>query len=142
MKDKIEHSGTIVSIVGNDVKVRILQAAACSGCKAKSMCTSSEQKEKFVDVNVSFPERYAVGEEVLVCSTLTAGKVAVWLAFGGPLVIICLWAFVGTLVLHLHELLTCGIMFLLLAIYFVVMHQVEKRYLKKVLTFWIEKYNN
>jgi len=139
MKDKIEHSGTIVSIDGNKVKVKILQAAACSGCKAKSMCTSSEQKEKYVDVIVSLPESYSVGEEVSVCSALTAGKTAVRLAFGGPLVIICLWAFIGIVVLHMHELLMCGIMFALLAIYFIIINQIEKRYLRKVLTFWIEK---
>ena len=50
MKDIIEHQGVIASIEEGHVRVNIVQLAACSGCKARSLCTSSESKEKIIDV--------------------------------------------------------------------------------------------
>lgn len=138
MKDLIQHSGKIQSIEGDHVRVLIVQAAACSGCKAKDLCNSSESKEKIIDVIDPLASRYAVGEEVVVCSALTAGKVAVWLAFGGPLLIMVVWAFISILVLQIGELLTCAIMFVLLAAYYIVLNRIQHRF-DKVLTFWIKK---
>lgn len=139
MKDLIRHSGVIQNIEGTHVSVQIVQAAACSGCKAKDLCSSSESKEKIIDVfDPLAPTRYEVGEKVEVCSALTAGKLAVRLAFGIPLVIIVLWTLMSIVVLHLNELVTTGVLFLLLAIYFVVLNKMQHRF-DKVLTFWIEK---
>lgn len=138
MKDLIKHNGIVHSISGEHVLVKIVQAAACSGCKAKELCSSSESKEKIIDVVDPLAQRYAVGEEVVVCSALTAGKLAVRLAFGIPLIIIVTWVFFSQLVLHMHELISCGILFLLLAAYFVALRYNQHRF-DKILTFWIEK---
>lgn len=138
MKDQIKHSGVVQSIEGDLVRVLIVQAAACSGCKAKDLCTSSESKEKTIDVRDPLASRFSVGEEVVVCSALTAGKLAVLLAFGMPLAIIVVWVLIATLALHLSELAVSGVLFLLLAVYFLVLHRVQHKF-DKVLTFWIEK---
>lgn len=138
MKDLIKHSGVIQSIDENHVRVLVVQAAACSGCKAKDLCSSSESKEKIIDVYDPLASRFSVGEEVVVCSALTAGKLAVKLAFGIPLIIILAWSMLSVLVLHLGDLWTTAILFALLAVYFVILHKNQHRF-DKILTFWIEK---
>ena len=115
-----------------------MQAAACTGCKAKELCSSSESKEKVINVVDPLASRFKVGEEVVVCSALTAGKLAVRLAFGIPVLIVVCWAFLSSMVFHFSELLTSGILFLLLAVYYVVLNRIQHRF-DKVLTFWIDK---
>lgn len=137
MKDFIQHSGVVQGIEDDCVHVLIVQAAACSGCKAKDLCSSSESKEKIIDVVTPRAKEYTVGQEVTVCSALTAGKLAVRLAFGGPLLIIVVWCLLSIAVLHLGELITTGVLFALLAMYFIVLNRVQHRF-DKVLTFWIK----
>lgn len=137
MKDLIQHSGVVQSIEADHVRVLIVQAAACSGCKAKDLCLSSESKEKIIDVHDPLASRFSVGEEVIVCSALTAGNLAVRLAFGGPLAIIVVWTLLAMVVLHLGELVTSAVLFALLAVYFVVLNRLQHRF-DKVLTFWIK----
>ncbi len=137
MKDLIRHNGTIKSIEGDLVRVLIVQAAACSGCKAKDLCSSSESKEKIIDVIDPLASRYSVGEEVVVCSALTAGKLAVRLAFGIPLLIMVVWLFLSILLFKLSELMSAGILLVLLAAYFITLNRMQHRF-DKVLTFWID----
>lgn len=79
----IAHQGVIESVEGHHVRVNILQVAACSACKARSLCSSSESKEKIIDVyEEGAAMKYKCGEEVTVCGALSMGKQAVRLAFG------------------------------------------------------------
>ena len=88
MNDVISHTGTILSITPSTIRVRILQSSACAGCKIASYCTSSESKEKIVEVRNLNYEGYEVGEEVVVTATEGIGLTAVMYAFGMPLFII------------------------------------------------------
>ena len=81
-RDKIEHQGVVESVEGDHVRVNILQVAACSECKARSLCSSSESKEKLIDVyEQNAAQKYRIGESVKVCGTLSMGKQAVRMAF-------------------------------------------------------------
>ena len=92
MNGKIEHNGIIEHIDGKHIKVRIVQSSACSSCQAKAICSSSESKEKVVDIYVNSSENYAISEQVNVCASETMGRNAVILAFVIPLIvmIICI----------------------------------------------------
>ena len=138
MKELIRHSGVIQSIEGNHIRVLIEQASACSGCRAKELCTASESKEKFIDLTVPLADRYTVGQEVVVCSSLTAGKLAVRLAFGYPMIIIIVWILFSIAYLRMNELLSVGILFVLLAAYFYILNRIRDRF-DKVLSFWIDQ---
>ena len=48
--DKISHIGIVEEIKGQAVQVRIQQASACDLCHAKSMCSSADTKEKFIEL--------------------------------------------------------------------------------------------
>ena len=64
MEELIRHTGRVVSVNGNSAHVVITQTSACSACKARSMCMSSESREKEMDVLLLQPVQ--VGDEVEV----------------------------------------------------------------------------
>lgn len=137
MKEIIEHQGVIESIEDAHVRVNIVQMAACSGCKARSLCTSSESKEKIIDVyEVGAKNKYKVGDSVNVCGTLSMGRLAVVLAFGIPLIIIAVWMIVAIACLKLGELFSVAVLAVVLAVYFYVLYLNRDRLAKKF-SFWI-----
>lgn len=71
------------------VRVRILQASACSACKVASRCHTAESKEKIIDVTVVGHEAFnwKKGQAVTVCTSGTMAGRALLLGFGVPLLI-------------------------------------------------------
>lgn len=135
----IAHQGVIESVKGHHVRVNILQVAACSACKARSLCSSSESKEKIVDVyEEGAAMKYKCGEEVTVCGALSMGKQAVRLAFGVPVLLIVVWMLVAMVWLQLGELLSVGILAVLLSLYFYILYMNRDRMARRF-AFWIEK---
>ena len=142
MKETIAHQGVIESVEGRHVKVNILQVAACGECKARSLCASSESKEKIIDVYEDDAAlKYKIGEQVMVCGALSMGKQAVRLAFGVPLVLIVVWMLVAMVWLKLGELMSVSILAVLLAAYFYILY-LNKDRMAKQFAFWIEKQSN
>lgn len=88
MDGNITHSGIVDSISGEMVKVRITQSSACNTCKVASYCSSSESKEKIIDVRCDNASRFKVGQKVTVCTDTANGAKAVILAFAIPAVIL------------------------------------------------------
>lgn len=136
MKSRIEHSGIVESVSGENVRVRILQASACSACEAKALCHSSESKEKIIECKANGTS-YNVGEEVMVYGSMAMGRNAVILAFVVPLIVIVVWLFCAVGVFHINELLAIGIMVALLAVYYLTLHLMNG-VLSKQFEFWIE----
>ena len=137
MKSRIEHSGIVESVSDEKVRVRILQASACSACEAKALCHSSESKEKIIECKANGTS-YNLGEEVMVYGSMAMGRNAVMLAFVVPLIIIVVWLFCAVGVFHINELLAIGIMVALLAVYYLTIHLMNG-VLSKQFEFWIEK---
>ena len=137
MKSRIEHSGIVESVSGDNVRVRILQASACSACEAKALCHSSESKEKIIECKANGTS-YNVGEEVMVYGSMAMGRNAVILAFVVPPIVIVVWLFCAVGVFHINELLAIGIMVALLAVYYLTLHLMNG-VLSKQFEFWIEK---
>lgn len=139
MKSRIEHSGIVESVSGEKVRLRILQASACSACEAKALCHSSESKEKIIECRRNGQD-YTVGEQVMVYGSMAMGRNAVMLAFVVPLIVIIVWLFCAIGILHINELLAIGIMVVLLAVYYLALHLMNG-VLSKQFEFWIEKKN-
>ncbi len=76
------------------VRVRIEQKSACAGCHAKAICSSSDSKEKIVDVLDASGRVRSVGDRVMVVGTSSMSAFAVVVAFVVPLVLM-----VGVIVL-------------------------------------------
>ena len=49
MDELIRHTGIVTSVSGEIAHVTIVQTSACSACKARNMCMSSESQEKELD---------------------------------------------------------------------------------------------
>ncbi len=93
MTDTIKHQGTVENIKGTHVQVRIVQTSACSSCSAKSFCSSSESKEKLIDIYDADTSSLHVGQDVVICGTTSMGMRAVGLAFGVPFLILIMALF-------------------------------------------------
>ena len=64
MEELIRHTGVVMSVAGDTAHVAIVQTSACSACKARSMCMSSESQQKEMDVVMQEPLQ--VGDKVEV----------------------------------------------------------------------------
>ena len=138
MGSTIDHVGIIESIENNHIRVRIDQASACASCQVKSMCASAESKEKTVDVWDAQASRYAVGQRVRVCATLSMGRNAVTLAFLVPLVLMMVWMVAALKLLNLGELpAICGVI-VILTVYYMALSLFKNR-LSRSFSFWIEE---
>ena len=138
MTDKIEHQGRVEFVEDGHMRVSIMQQAACADCKARSMCTSSENKERIIDVyEPNAVQRWHVGDVVNVCGALSMGKTAVRLAFGVPVLIIAVWLCVAMVFLHLGEGLSLGILAGVLAVYFYILY-INREKMARRFAFWIE----
>ena len=64
MDELIRHEGIVLSINGEKAHVQIVQTSACSACKARSMCMSSESQNKEMDAIMLEPMK--IGDKVEV----------------------------------------------------------------------------
>ena len=85
MTNTIEHQGIVEQINGSHINVRIVQTSACSSCSAKAHCTSSDNKEKIIEI-VEQDQKYELGESVMVVAETSMGFKAVLLAFVIPFI--------------------------------------------------------
>lgn len=87
---EIMHDGVVRSLDGEFMSVEILSKSACSGCEARSLCSSSDQKSKMIEVVVNKGETYQVGQSVTVVGSESMGIVAVVLCYVVPVVLMVL----------------------------------------------------
>lgn len=139
MDEKIEHQGVVEEVSPDYVRVTIVQVAACAECKAKSLCVSSESKEKVIEVKGSYPN-LKVGDAVKVCGSMQMGRRAVLLAFTLPMVMLLLIGFVCLGILNMSEGWVMLLMLLSLTVYFSVMYLLRGR-IEREFRFWIENSN-
>ena len=64
MDELIRHTGVVTSVNGELAHVLITQTSACSACKARSMCMSSESQDKEMDAIMLEPMK--AGDQVEV----------------------------------------------------------------------------
>ena len=91
MSEVIQHQGVIESVAGNKVRVRILQASACSACSARNGCMAADNKEKIIEVSADAVEKQLPlekGVRVLVAISQSMGWKAVLWAYILPFVLL------------------------------------------------------
>ncbi|MBR2193740.1 MAG: SoxR reducing system RseC family protein [Bacteroidaceae bacterium] len=138
MKSRIDHNGVVESIEGNHVKVKILQASACSACQAKAMCASADTKEKIIDVWDNHADSYRVGEQVVVYGSLSMGRNAVYLAFLIPLVLTIVWIVLSLRCFSMGELSAIAGVGVILLVYYLGLWAMNNR-LSRTFSFWLKK---
>lgn len=135
--NKISHSGVIDSIAGNNVKVRIVQSSACSGCKISAHCSSAESKEKIIDVFVADSGLYYVGQEVNVIASASVGLQAVLYGFALPTIILLLTIIACLKCISMPEAVSAIIGIGALVPYYLILYFLRNK-MRKTLLFYIE----
>ncbi len=87
MKEQIEHEGTVASISGNTMIVRIVASSACAGCAAKSHCMPSENQDKDIRIE-GFSGDFVSGERVKVLMQQSLGFRALFLGYILPFFVV------------------------------------------------------
>ena len=85
MDELIRHEGIVLSINGDKAHVQIVQTSACSACKARSMCMSSESQSKEMDAVMLEPMK--IGDKVEVEVRERLAWKAVLLAYILPFIV-------------------------------------------------------
>lgn len=86
MSSAISHSGIVNKITNEGAEVAISAESACGTCGSRSACPASEMKEKVIlvrDVRVEV----APGDHVNVLMTASLGRLAVFVAYLLPVVV-------------------------------------------------------
>ncbi|MCK9160069.1 MAG: SoxR reducing system RseC family protein [Bacteroidaceae bacterium] len=136
MDNSIIHTGIVNDIQGTCVSVKIIQVSACATCGAKGLCSSSDSKEKMVDVTVSDTSPYKKGDEVELVGRTSMGLKAVGIAFVVPflLLIVSLFAFIALLD---NELVASALSLGIVAVFYFIL-SLNKSALKKQFSFTIK----
>lgn len=135
MEESIRHEGIVVATQGNQVTVEIVQTSACSACKARSMCMSSESKEKRIDAVMLEPLKNGDRVEVMVTERL-AWK-AILLAYVMPFVVMMIVIAVLEQWLH-NEVVVGSISLAAIAVYYLILSCFRNR-LQKQFSFTAHK---
>ena len=132
----IEHKGIIDSINGNKISVSFIALSGCASCHAKGYCSTSDMKEKSVEV-YDFSNLYKVGDEVTVMLKQSLGLKAVWLGYILPFVLVVTALIILSQITKSEAISGLGAIALLIPYYLVLF--LFKNKLKKTFSFFIKK---
>lgn len=82
----VHHDGTVISVNGSNVKVKIVSQSACGECHAKSMCNAAEKQDKIIDAIST--ESLEKGDCVCVVMEEHLGWKAIFYAFFLPFLVL------------------------------------------------------
>ena len=140
MSDIIQHQGSVESIDGDHVRVKIVQTSACATCAAHKLCNSSESKEKIVDIYTKESVNYIVGQTVNVYGTTSMGMRAVLWAFGVPFVVLVVVLYSSILFTDGNEPLSALAAVGALSVYYLILYMCRNMMAKKF-TFTLKPIN-
>lgn len=124
---KLQHTGTIVELLPDGVKVRVEQRAACAGCASHASCTlSTEKKDEIITIACSNPTLYKAGETVKLVSTQKKLYTALFWAYLLPLVGL-MASVVVVMQLYNNELIAAVSGLVFCALYVLVLYCLPKR---------------
>lgn len=135
----IEHQGIVENINGSHLSVKIVQTSACSSCSAKGHCSSSESKEKLIDITDS-SGTYQIGDQVMILGQTSMGMMAVLLAFVFPFLVLILSLFIFMAVMNDDLYASLISLAMLMPYYFILW--INKAQLKQHFSFTIKPINN
>ena len=130
MDEMIRHEGVVLSTNGNMAHVEIVQTSACSACKARSMCMSSESQQKQMDVVMLEPLQAGDRVEVEVRERLAWR--AVLLAYILPFVVMMAVIAVLDYATDWSEAITGTLSLCAIALYYIILsafkHKLQKQF--------------
>ncbi len=133
---QIKHPGTVESVDGNTVVVRIESQAACGHCQAKSHCGMVESADKLIEITHHNASAYTIGQHVIVTLKQSLGYRALLLGYIIPFLILLLALFAITLSTG-REALAAFVSVLLMVPYYALLYRYRHQ-LRKTFHFELE----
>lgn len=137
MGQLIKQFGVVEEIKKNIVRVKIRQTSACSECSAQSFCSSSECKEKFIDVATFEAQQYEKGQNVVLEGRTSMGMQAVFFAYVVPFLLVLFALFVAMSITQKNEFVSALAGLAILIPYYIVLYLLKNQ-LKKKFSFTIK----
>lgn len=132
-----KRAGVVSEINQTEVIVRIQQLSACSGCHAKEFCSSTDCADRYLSIPAS-DEEFEVGEQVLILGEDRLGRLAVFLSFVLPIIILVATLALSTYVFGVSEVMAIVISVAILSLYYLALRLSDSK-LRKIMVFRIEK---
>ena len=136
MDELIRHEGIVLGTHGNMAHVEIVQTSACSACKARSMCMSSESQQKEMDAVMLEP--LSVGDRVEVEVRERLAWKAVLLAYILPFVVMMAVIAILDFATDWSEAIVGTLSLCAIALYYIVLSMFRHK-LQKQFTFTAKK---
>jgi sigma-E factor negative regulatory protein RseC len=138
MEKQVEHEGTVASICGDTMIVRIVVSSACSGCAAKGYCTPSENKDRDIRVD-GFSGDFVSGERVKVVMQQSLGFRALCIGYIIPFAVVL--ATLPAVYRVTGNELVSGLSALLILVPYYLIIKLLNRKITKVFGFTVQKIN-
>ena len=130
MEELIRHEGVVLSTNGKMARIQIVQSSACSACKAKAMCSSSESQAKEMDALMLEP--MVPGDRVEVEVREHLAWRAVLLAYILPFIVMMAVIAVLDIATTLDEAVTGTLSLCAIALYYIGLsvfkHRLQKQF--------------
>lgn len=130
MEELITHEGIVLSTDGKMAHIQIVQSSACSVCKAKAMCSSSESQAKEMDALMLEP--MVSGDRAVVEVREHLAWRAVLLAYILPFVVMMVVIAVLELTTGLDEAVVGTLSLCAIALYYIGLsvfkHRLQKQF--------------
>lgn len=143
MEEKnICNTGIVRKILDQALLIEIDRQSACSGCHAKSVCLSGQQKSEILKVNVENPNDFQVGETIDIYMEKSTGWRAIFVAYMLPTITLLASLF---LTAHLtgNELIAFFVAIAATAFYFLLLWLLnKKKFVDNQFVLKIRKMNN
>ena len=138
MEKHIEYEGTIASICGRRMIVRIVASSACAGCVANGYCITAGNKEKDISIE-GFSGDFISGEKVKVVMRQSLGFRALCIGYMLPFVVALLSLIIAYQITG-NELFSGISALLAIAPYYLII-KIFSRKIEKKFRFSIQKIN-
>ncbi len=130
MEELIRHEGVVLSTNEKMARIQIVQSSACSACKAKAMCSSSESQAKEMDALMLEP--MVPGDRVEVEVREHLAWRAVLLAYILPFIVMMAVIAVLDIATTLDEAVTGTLSLCAIALYYIGLsvfkHRLQKQF--------------
>lgn len=129
--------GIVRSVDHGKVVVRIQQQSACTGCHAKEFCCSTDCADRDITIQTDHT-RFAPGDAVIVEGRDSVGRLAVFLSFVVPIILLVGGLFVSLSVWSMAEGWAILVALSAVLVYYGLLRLCEPR-LRRIMTFKITK---
>lgn len=140
--DSIEHEAVVTGIdpgTGN-VQVRVLRQGECGSCPAARLCGASDPKGDTMTIRDPRPDRFSIGEKVILTGREALHRKAIMLATVFPCLILIL-SMVVIFILTADQTLSVVVGLSLTVLFYIILYLMRNR-IAHEFTFTITKHQN